>query len=1048
MIEKFVSYFVSRHVLTNILFLSVIFGGILAWQEIKKEERPDVTFDFVRITAAYPGATAEEVEHFVTRELEQELKGVDGVYRMYSSVGRGSTTVTVELEKNYPNKDEAITEIRNAALAAELPPEVIDKPVVRVFKSSKKAIIDIALINTNTHLLNNKQRQELQRYASALELQLVNLQQINSVNRSGYLQEELQINADPQKLVRYQIPLSQVITEITNNHIRQPAGHIQMKDEPNVMIDAQLDTPEKLRELYIQAGFQGKAIKLGSIAEIKDDFRREKQLIKVNGHEAIMFNVVKNSSFGILDSLTAVQKVVKEFKSNYLKNSSIKLVVLDDESYDVRNRLEIIATNGGIGFILILITLFIFLNKRSGFWVAMGIPFTICLTLISSMWLGYTINNITLAAVIIVMGIVVDDAIVVAENISRLRSLGYSSHDATVKGTTQVFMPVLASIVTTCIAFVPLFYFSGHFGTFVYYIPPIVFLMLFASLFESLVILPGHLYFQLPDFLSRNNINAPAQSKKQHWFTKVEQRYGNVLIKILNYKALIFALFTALLAGSLLLANQTMKFVLFPHAETREIVILGTANQSSDRYDTARLSKKVENIIAPYIGKEVVGFRTEIARSRHGSVAQENKFRMIVEIVPKDDRVRSADDLVALWKPEAKKIKELKKLVVQKSRWGQSSGSAIEVLVLQNDDKLREQAAKTILKAMKNNPALKNAEIDEPLKLPEYDIDLQRNKIKRLSINPQDISATIQASLEGKILYELPNGNEHIDVRLSVIDSAKRNIKSILAIPVENRANYLAPLGDLVNIRLKNSPISITRRDTRRVTTVLADLKAEAEITPLDVAKELEKSVFKTITRAQPDTSLDFSGEIADTRESKNDLRNAVLTVIFLIFAVLVMLFDSFVRALIIMLAIPFGVVGVILAFWLHGQALFGFFAAIGALGMAGVVINDSIIMISKLDDEFPRHSSTNLNEKIARIAQTRLKAVILTTLTTVAGVLPTAYGIAGYDSMLAEMMLALAWGLLFGTVITLVLVPSMYSVMQEIRHKFPAKVKSNNELN
>ena len=251
------------------------------------------------------------------------------------------------------------------------------------------------------------------------------------------------------------------------------------------MIDAQLDTPEKLSKLYIQAGFQGNAVKLGSIAEIKKDFRREKQIIKVNGHEAIMFNVVKNGSFGIIDSLTSVKKVVEKFESNNLRNTSIKLVVLDDESYDVRNRLEIIATNGGIGFTLILITLFIFLNKRSGIWVAMGIPFTICLTLVSSMWLGYTINNITLAAVIIVMGIVVDDAIVVAENISRLRSHGYSSHDATVKGTAQVFMPVLASIVTTCIAFVPLFYFSGHFGAFVNFIPPIVFLMLFASLFES-----------------------------------------------------------------------------------------------------------------------------------------------------------------------------------------------------------------------------------------------------------------------------------------------------------------------------------------------------------------------------------------------------------------------------------------------------------------------------------------------------------------------------------------------------------------------------------
>ena len=188
MIEKFVGFFVNRHLLTNMIFIFVIVGGLLGWQEIKKEERPDITFDTVRVTANYPGATAEEVEHFVTRELEEELKGVDGVYRIYSSVGRGTTTVTAELEKDYPNKDEAITEIRNAALGAKLPPEVRDKPTVRVFKSSKKAIIDIALIHTKAHLLDNKQRQELQRVATALELQLINLQQINSINRSGYLQ--------------------------------------------------------------------------------------------------------------------------------------------------------------------------------------------------------------------------------------------------------------------------------------------------------------------------------------------------------------------------------------------------------------------------------------------------------------------------------------------------------------------------------------------------------------------------------------------------------------------------------------------------------------------------------------------------------------------------------------------------------------------------------------------------------------------------------------------------------------------------------------------
>ena len=1036
MIAKFVQFFVNRHLLTNMLFIAIIVGGLLGWQDIKKEERPDVTYDMIRVSAFYPGATAEEVEHFVTRELEKELKAVDGVYRLYSSVSRGTTSVTVELEKDLPNKDETITELRNAALSADLPPEVRDKPEVQVFKSSKKAIIDIALIHTQAHLLNNEQRRELQSYATALELQLVNLAEINSINRSGFLQQELQINVDPKQLVRYQIPLSQVVNEISKNHIRQPAGNIQVKDEPSVTISSQLDTVDKLNRLYIQAGFKGKAVALQDIAEVRTDYRRIKRITKVNGHEAIMFNVVKNSSYGIIESLDAVQKVLDNFNKHNLHNSNIQLVVLDDESYEVRNRLGIIATNGTIGFVLILFTLFVFLNKRSGVWVAMGIPFTICLTLICTLMMGYTINNVTLAAVIIVMGIVVDDAIVVAENIGRFRALGYSSEQAAVQGTTQVFMPILASIITTCIAFVPLFYFSGRFGSFVSFIPPIVFLMLTASLLEALVILPGHMHFSMPQFIQQRISAQPAGPIRQHWFDPYEDRYGTILIRLLDYKYTILMIFAALLAGSLLLATSSMKFVLFPHAETREIVIQGSADKKADRYDTAMISKKIENIIEPYIGKEVVGFRTEIARSRHGGVAKENVFRMIIEIVPKEDRKRSADDLVALWKPDVEKLEGLNKVMIQKSRWGHSSGSSIEVLVLENDDALRDRAADALLAAMQKHPGLANAEIDRPLKLPEYKIDIQREKVKRLAISPRDISMTFRASLEGDILYELPDGNEYIDVRLSILDSAKQDIESILNIPVENRANYLAPLRDLVTMQLTESPISINRRDTRRVTTVYADLKKDTDLTPLEIADDLESSVFRNIISQQASTSLNFDGEVADTRESQNDLRNAILMVLFLIFAVLAVLFNSITRPLLIMLAIPFGVVGVILAFWLHGQTLFGFFAAIGTLGMAGVVINDAIIMLTKLDQAFTEQASTPLNERIARIAQTRLKAVLLTTLTTVAGVLPTAYGIAGYDAILAEMMLALAWGLFFGSLITLLLIPALYSTLQELTQR------------
>ena len=350
---------------------------------------------------------------------------------------------------------------------------------------------------------------------------------------------------------------------------------------------------------------------------------------------------------------------------------------------------------------------------------------------------------------------------------------------------------------------------------------------------------------------------------------------------------------------------------------------------------------------------------------------------------------------------------------------------------------LRDQAANTLLAAMQNHPALDNAEIDQPLKLPEYKIDIQREKVKRLAISPVDIATTFRASLQGNILYELPHGNERIDVRLSVLPSAKKDIESILNIPVENRSNYLAPLRDLVTVHKTETATSINRRDTRRVTTVYANLKKGTEKTPLEIADDLEKGAFHDIISRQPSTSLNFNGEIADSRESQNDLRNAIITVILLIFVILAILFNSITRPVLIMLAIPFGVVGVILSFWLHGQNLFGFFAAIGTLGMAGVVINDSIILLTKLDKDLAEPSTKPINEKIARVTQTRLKAVILTTLTTVVGVLPTAYGLAGYDAILAEMMLALAWGLFFGSLITLLLIPCLYSLLQDLQRRW-----------
>lgn len=1046
MLERMIQYFSRRHLLMNFFFAAVVVGGVFAWQNTNKEEMPDVTFDRIIISVRYPGAPAEDVEFYVTKPVEEQILGLDGVYRLRSSSSVGQASVTVEIEQDYPDFDGALSEIRNAVLDVDFPDEVLDDPSIRVFKTSKKAILDIALIHREHPILNTAARRELQQYALALENQLVSLPEIHNVNRRGYHQEELQIKVHPQELLKYEIPFNTAMRQVRDNHIRRPAGSLEADREPKVTLLSELDTPEKLRDLIVQGGFDGQVVRLGAVANVISGYEKTTTIYKVNGHEAVMFSVVKNSSTGILDALTAVNRLLGSFEENNLRETPIGLVLLDDESIDVRNRLRIIAVNGAIGFGLILATLFLFLNIRAGIWVAMGIPFTFCATMIIASAMGYTINGTTLAAVIIVMGMVVDDAIVVAENITRLMHNGIERSVAVVRGTAFMLLPIVASIVTTCVAFLPLFFFSGHLSKFISFIPPVIFLMLAASLVESLLILPGHMSLRMPSLagLVGRSSNARQQEGKAHWFERVEAVYAGLLRAVLRFKFLVLLGFAVLLGLAIRLGSHNMRFEMFPHEETRDLVLTGMTAPGTQRYETARMVSRIEDLIQPYVGKEVVGFRTSIARSRRGGAVEENKFRMLIEIVPKEERVKSADRLVAEFEDAIRTVEGFRDIRFAKSRWGQHSGSAIEVIVQQNDNRLRHDIAETLAASMRALPGLKNVEIDEGLRVPEYRVDIKRDIIKRLSIAPADIVSTFRAALEGTVLYEFTHGDEDIRVRFTIDDTAKTDIETVLSLPVENRNDYLVSLSNIVSVTKVESPNAISRLDLKRTTLVYADMDETDDITPLEIGETIEARLFPSILASHPTTVLSFGGEIRDTRESKKDLQNAVVMVILLVYIILAVLFNSLWKPLIIMLTIPFGLVGVILAFYLHGKLVYGFYAAVGAIGLAGVVVNDAIIMLVKLNREFNADKpGLDVNRETARIASTRLRAVVLTTLTTVAGVLPTAYGFAGYDAMLAEMMLALAWGLAFATLITLMLVPSLFAMQQEWKLRRPRSMET-----
>ncbi|MFC1592858.1 efflux RND transporter permease subunit, partial [Candidatus Omnitrophota bacterium] len=322
--EKIISFFLKRHLLANLLFISVFIGGIVAWNQIPKEELPDVTFDNVRITVSYPGASAEEVEYYVTRPIEEEVRGLDGIYRITSSTGVGTCNITAEIEKSYPDKDEVIADIRNAVLDVDLPEDIKDDPRVHVFKTSRKAIIDIGLIFEGENILDVESRQTLQAHALALENKLLSLPEVNSVSRSGYLDEEIHIKIYPEKLIDYRIPFNTVMREIQNNSVRQPAGSIENIKEPKVTLFGELNNIKDLKNLAIQGGFEGQVVRLEEVADVVKGYEKTKTVIKINGHEGIFLRVTKSSQVGIIEAIESINRVVRSFKTGGSADGNIK----------------------------------------------------------------------------------------------------------------------------------------------------------------------------------------------------------------------------------------------------------------------------------------------------------------------------------------------------------------------------------------------------------------------------------------------------------------------------------------------------------------------------------------------------------------------------------------------------------------------------------------------------------------------------------------------------------------------------------------------------
>ncbi len=1036
--EKVIKFFATNTLFSNIIFVSVFILGAFSWINIGKEEMPSFESDWVRLTAIYPGASSEDVESLVTRPLEDELKGLQGIKEVNSTSSPGVSSIGITLRSDYPDKKEVVQNIKDVILRVKLPVDV-ERPSIRQFKSSEKAIIDIGVYIQGTKILTDFERERLQVQVNSLENQLVNLKEISSVSKGGYLPPVIKIKINPSKLRRYQISLNQVYEKLRSSHFRIPLGQIKNKDESRVIVVQELDNKESLENVVIRRNFQGKMVTLKDLATIRETYRERRSVRKIQGHEAVTFSVRKSLSSDILKARKKVFEIVEVFRARN-KEGPIKIKLMDDESYDVTNRLGLISSNGLLGFLFILLFLFLALDFKTGFWVACGIPFSLAVSITLAHLIGYTVNNVTLAAVIILMGVVVDDAIIVAENIERKIESGEEPLQASILGAKEVFRPILASILTTCVAFIPLFYFQGFFGKLVSYIPLVIVFMLFGSLIESYFVLPNHLIYKsrfLEKVLGKIKFKRKREKNqemiKKSKFQKWEINYKNFLEKCLNYKSLLLLFFIGILSSSIYLYKTKLRFVMFPREEAKEIYVRATAKENLNRLEMASFINELENIFLKDKTNSVVAVRSRVGVSRRGGQAQENSVFMRVELLPLGERKFKLRGLIKKWEKMAKGLQGYKKVKFIKHRWGRSSGSPIEIRIQENNDKKRKQLADLLKKEMEKRKDIGNVELERPLLKKEFIFKINQKEMTRLKVNPSQLTNVLRSFVGGSNLFDLTKEEETVEVKMLIEEGFNKDIENIYKVKVSNAQGSLISLKRILEIEERKKPLSIGRVNFKRTTTLYADIKKGVKVTPLEIAEDVEKKIFPSLGSQFPASLLSFVGEVEDSRDSKNDFKISILLVALMTYFILVILFNSLALPLVIVSIIPFGMAGIIFVLLIHKMSMYGFFSIIGTLGMMGVVINDAIVMISKIETLVRKEGEATLGI-ICEGASTRLRAVVITTVTTVVAILPTAYGFFGYDSMLAEMMLTMGWGLFFSTLITLFLVPCLYTIYSRFR--------------
>lgn len=1015
-----ISWMAGRSVTANLLMLVLLIGGLVMGQNISKDVFPDFELDLVSISLIYPGASPEEVERGTILAVEEAIQDIEGIKEITSTAREGSGTVTVEIIEG-EDVSEIAQEIKNSVDRISSFPDDAEDPRVTV-PSRKRYVVSLALYGDQPEAV-------LREMAEMVRDRLLMDPEISQVELSGIREYEISIEIPQNVLRTYGLTLNEVATIVRRASVEVPGGAIRTEGgDVLVRVTERRDVGKEFAKVPVISTPEGTELLLEDIGVIRDDFEESDRFATFNGKPAVMLEVYRIGEQTPVSVSDAVHRQMDEI--NYILPEGLTLVSRNDRSEIYKQRLNLMLRNGFLGLGLVFILLAVFLETRLAFWVSLGIPISFlgCLLLLPS--LGVTFNMVSMFAFIVTLGIVVDDAIIVGENVYSHRQQGLPWLEAAITGTRGIAMPVTFSVLTNMVTFMPIFFVPGFMGKVFREIPLVVVTVFFISLIESLFILPAHLGHKGKGREGRifPKLHELQQRFGAFFVRMVRTRYGPFLGLVLRWRYISFsvAILVLLLAFGYVKSGR-LGFELFPKIESDYAAVTANLPFGTSVNRTLEVQQKLVQAgkaVAERNGGEklVEG----IYASVDGSEAQ-----VRIYLTPPKIRPISTSKMTQLWREETGEIAGLETIKFESDAGGPGRGAAISVELSHRDIGVLEHASAELAAAMEYFPNV--IDIDDGFSPGKQQIDFKvRPEAQSLNLHAADIARQVRQSYYGAEALRQQRGRNEVKIMVRLPREERISEFHLEEMILRTPDGGEVPLVEAVTLKRGRADTSIERRNGRRVVTVSADVRPRSQAA--QVTAVLNSDTIPALSARYPGLSFSYEGRMADRTESIQSLIRGLLIALIIIYAMLSIPLNSYIQPLIIMLAIPFGLVGAVIGHLIMGYSL-SVLSLFGIVALSGVVVNDSLVLIDFANRR--RKKGSIAVEAIQDAAIQRFRPIMLTTLTTFGGLAPMIFETSRQARFLIPMAISLGYGIVFATVITLVIVPSVYLIIDDVRKLF-----------